>query len=226
MQDFLDFSPFWECRNVLILHSNKSPSILWRHCIPCPTNPQFLSTRTRHGATANYLLVTMRIISKSVVLIVALWRFCDVASFTGARTFSGWRRDEGGTKRSTGSSNRLKVSSPHDFRRLAGLTSLMSKTSLGAFFGMSGPQSLHGNTSYVLSAVLWLSTFGVSLERRTVVGKALSAPLATMALALVTANVGLLPFESPVCKIKNHAWTLLRTKFTHKLSNLNRFKML
>lgn len=30
------------------------------------------------------------------------------------------------------------------------------------------------------------------------VGKALSAPLATMALSLVTANVGLLPFKSPV----------------------------
>ena len=61
-------------------------------------------------------------------------------------------------------------------------------------------RSLHSNTSYVLSAILWLSTFGISLEKRTTIGKALSAPLATMALALVTANVGLLPFSSPVCE--------------------------
>jgi hypothetical protein len=64
----------------------------------------------------------------------------------------------------------------------------------------AGIQALHSNTSYVLSAILWLSTFGVSLERRTTVGKALSAPLATMALALTMANIGLLPFQSPVCK--------------------------
>ena len=49
-------------------------------------------------------------------------------------------------------------------------------------------------------AILWLSSFGISLERRTVLGKALSAPLATMALALFVANIGLLPFQSPVCK--------------------------
>lgn len=65
---------------------------------------------------------------------------------------------------------------------------------------VAGVKSLHSNTSYVLSLVLWLSSFGISLERRTVIGKALSAPLATMALALTTANIGLLPFHSPVCK--------------------------
>lgn len=62
---------------------------------------------------------------------------------------------------------------------------------------------MHGNTSYVLTVILWLSTFGVSLERRTVIGKALSAPLATMALALTTANLGLLPFESPTYAMIN-----------------------
>lgn len=59
---------------------------------------------------------------------------------------------------------------------------------------------LHGDPTFVLSAVLLLSTFGISLERRTVIGKALSAPLATMALALTVANLGFVPFTSPVCK--------------------------
>jgi len=62
------------------------------------------------------------------------------------------------------------------------------------------PPTFHGNPVYVLTAILWLSTFGVSLERQTTVGKALSAPLATMALALTTANLGLVPFDSPICK--------------------------
>lgn len=58
--------------------------------------------------------------------------------------------------------------------------------------------TLHSDPFYCLSAVLLLSTFGISLERRTVVGKALSAPLATMAFALVVANVGIVPFASPI----------------------------
>ena len=73
---------------------------------------------------------------------------------------------------------------------------------LGASVPISmGLKAIHSNTSYVLTFILWLSTFGISLERRTVVGKALSAPLATMALALLTANIGLLPFQSPICKM-------------------------
>eukprot|EP00980_Cylindrotheca_fusiformis_P002147 scaffold481_cov208-Cylindrotheca_fusiformis.AAC.13 len=68
---------------------------------------------------------------------------------------------------------------------------------------LAGLKTLHTNPSYVLSAVLWLSAFGVSLERRTTVGKALSAPLATMALALTTANIGLLPFHSPIYNVIN-----------------------
>lgn len=65
---------------------------------------------------------------------------------------------------------------------------------------MTGIQALHGDPRFVLTGILWLSTFGISLERRTIVGKALSAPLATMALALTLANLGFLPFVSPVCK--------------------------
>jgi uncharacterized membrane protein len=63
--------------------------------------------------------------------------------------------------------------------------------------------TLHSNFGYVLTLVLWLSTFGTSLERRTTVGKALSAPLATMALALTAANIGIIPFTSPVYTVVN-----------------------
>jgi len=54
------------------------------------------------------------------------------------------------------------------------------------------------NPTFCLTAILLLSTFGLSLERRTVLGKALSAPLATMALALIVANLGIVPFQSPI----------------------------
>jgi hypothetical protein len=34
--------------------------------------------------------------------------------------------------------------------------------------------AMHGDNTYVLTAILWLSTFGISLEKRTTIGKALS----------------------------------------------------
>jgi len=34
--------------------------------------------------------------------------------------------------------------------------------------------SMHCDSTYVLTAILWLSTFGISLEKRTTIGKALS----------------------------------------------------
>ena len=55
----------------------------------------------------------------------------------------------------------------------------------------------------MLTFILWLSTFGSTLERRTTLGKALSAPLATMALALIVANVGVIPFQSPIYGMVN-----------------------
>ena len=64
-------------------------------------------------------------------------------------------------------------------------------------------KALHSNPTYVLTAILWLSSFGTSLERRTTVGKALSAPLATMALALTIANLGVIPFRSPIYSMVN-----------------------
>lgn len=58
--------------------------------------------------------------------------------------------------------------------------------------------SMHSDIFYVFSGVLMLSTFGLQLEQKTTLGKALSAPLATMALALIVANLGIIPFDSIV----------------------------
>jgi hypothetical protein len=96
--------------------------------------------------------------------------------------------------------------------------SLRSITTLAPFYRQDSPTGLqampvaltsmqsvlHNDPSFVLSTVLLLSIFGVSLERRTTVGKALSAPLATMALALTVANLGVIPFASPVCELKRY----------------------
>eukprot|EP00536_Pseudo-nitzschia_multiseries_P011610 jgi/Psemu1/326522/estExt_fgenesh1_pg.C_4050015 len=74
----------------------------------------------------------------------------------------------------------------------------------GPASSLAGLQSsLHSNVGFVLTAILWLSTFGSSLERRSKFGKALSAPLVTMALSLVAANVGILPFHSIVYTVVN-----------------------
>uniref|UniRef100_A0A6U6CH16 DUF819 domain-containing protein n=1 Tax=Odontella aurita TaxID=265563 RepID=A0A6U6CH16_9STRA len=67
----------------------------------------------------------------------------------------------------------------------------------------SARAALHVDPSFVLSSILLLSVFGISLERRTTLGKALSAPLATMALALIVANFGLVPFSSPIYSMIN-----------------------
>ena len=80
-------------------------------------------------------------------------------------------------------------------------TSLSALPTAAAIAGLK--TSLHSNVGYVLTIVLWLSTFGTSLERRTTIGKALSAPLATMALALIAANVGIVPFYSPIYTMVN-----------------------
>ncbi|KAG7354584.1 DUF819 domain containing protein [Nitzschia inconspicua] len=82
--------------------------------------------------------------------------------------------------------------------------------------------SLHTNPSYVLTAILWLSSFGTSLERRTVIGKALSAPLATMALALIVANVGIIPFQSPINGMVNRFLVPLAVPLLLFDSDLNR----
>lgn len=75
--------------------------------------------------------------------------------------------------------------------------------SLSSFSQWSGglvafvPTRLHTDPLYCLTAVLGLGAFGLFLERRTTIGKALSAPLATMAAAMLLANLGVIPFASP-----------------------------
>ena len=61
-------------------------------------------------------------------------------------------------------------------------------------------KNLFEDTSYMLSIIFFLSGFGITLERNTTIGKALSAPLATMSLALIIANLGFAPFSSPICE--------------------------
>jgi uncharacterized membrane protein len=96
------------------------------------------------------------------------------------------------------------------------------RTSRNALQVPSFVSSLHNDPSYCLTAVLLLSTFGISLERRTVVGKALSAPLATMALALLIANVGIIPFSSPVYAAMNKYAVSLAVPMLLYDSNLRR----
>jgi uncharacterized membrane protein len=82
--------------------------------------------------------------------------------------------------------------------------------------------SLHSDPSYCLTAVLLVSTFGIALEQRTMIGKALSAPLVTMAVALILANIGLLPFTSPIYTIMNQYAVSLAVPMLLYDSNLRR----
>ena len=80
----------------------------------------------------------------------------------------------------------------------------------------------HADPSYCLTAVLLVSTFGIALEQRTMIGKALSAPLVTMAVALILANIGLLPFTSPIYTIMNQYAVSLAVPMLLYDSNLRR----
>lgn len=63
--------------------------------------------------------------------------------------------------------------------------------------------SLHGSQSFVTTVLLAASSLGMALERKTQWGKALSANLVTMLASLVLANVGVIPFSSPVYSFVN-----------------------
>lgn len=63
--------------------------------------------------------------------------------------------------------------------------------------------SMHADPMYCLSGLFALSAAGIALEQRTRLGKALSAPLATMAAALVFSNIGILPFQSSTYTVVN-----------------------
>jgi len=58
--------------------------------------------------------------------------------------------------------------------------------------------ALHGDVNFVLTTLLIVSASGIAMEQKTTFGKALSAPLVTMLISLVLANVGIIPFKSPV----------------------------
>eukprot|EP00804_Cyclotella_cryptica_P006315 CCRYP_010158-RB/>CCRYP_010158-RB protein AED:0.21 eAED:0.21 QI:192/1/1/1/0.75/0.4/5/1381/520 len=60
--------------------------------------------------------------------------------------------------------------------------------------------SLHTDNSFILTILTIVSACGIAMEQQTTLGKALSAPLVTMLISLCLANVGFIPFSSPVCK--------------------------
>lgn len=99
------------------------------------------------------------------------------------------------------SSNQRTLRSPTSLNVLpASLAMNVVRTMKG---GASVLQPLFSDNFYVLSAVMVLSTLGLTLERRTKIGKALSAPLATMGMGLIIANLGIMPFGSPVYDFVN-----------------------
>ena len=78
------------------------------------------------------------------------------------------------------------------------LKSRLSASRLSMMNVVDVQSGLHANNQYVLTAILGISCFGIELEKRTKIGKALSAPLASMAVALVVANVGMIPYTSSI----------------------------
>mmetsp|Transcript_13236 Transcript_13236/g.29248 ORF Transcript_13236/g.29248 Transcript_13236/m.29248 type:complete len:466 (+) Transcript_13236:30-1427(+) len=82
--------------------------------------------------------------------------------------------------------------------------------------------ALHADPSYVLSSILVLSMVGIVTERRTQIGKALSANIVTMALALLLANLGMVPFTSPVYNLVNKSLVPLAVPLFLFDSNIRR----
>eukprot|EP00804_Cyclotella_cryptica_P006314 CCRYP_010158-RA/>CCRYP_010158-RA protein AED:0.22 eAED:0.22 QI:192/1/1/1/0.8/0.66/6/1381/487 len=63
--------------------------------------------------------------------------------------------------------------------------------------------SLHTDNSFILTILTIVSACGIAMEQQTTLGKALSAPLVTMLISLCLANVGFIPFSSPVYGLVN-----------------------
>ena len=63
--------------------------------------------------------------------------------------------------------------------------------------------ALHGDNTFILTTLLIVSASGIALEQKTTFGKALSAPLVTMLISLILANIGMIPFKSPVYGLIN-----------------------
>ena len=77
--------------------------------------------------------------------------------------------------------------------------------SLRALRGSAGSFLLrqHAQPFYVLFFCVAMSAVGVSVEKRTKLGKSLSAPLVTMALSLCLSNARVVPFSSEVYTLIN-----------------------
>ncbi|KAL7490225.1 hypothetical protein ACHAW6_015992 [Cyclotella cf. meneghiniana] len=63
--------------------------------------------------------------------------------------------------------------------------------------------SLHTDNSFIFTILTIVSACGIAMEQQTTLGKALSAPLVTMLISLCLANVGFIPFSSPVYGLVN-----------------------
>ena len=89
--------------------------------------------------------------------------------------------------------NTLEIKRQKDVKMYAAPASLPVKAALNAVGGSFLPflKNLHADPTFVLSAILLLSTFGISLERRTTIGKALS--VSNIYLAHVTYRTFYLP---------------------------------
>ncbi|KAL9185214.1 hypothetical protein ACHAXT_002991 [Thalassiosira profunda] len=93
----------------------------------------------------------------------------------------------------------------HPPMRASRRTSLSMSAPSAAGAGATILSSLHSNNSFILSALLVVSACGIALEKNSTLGKALSAPLVTMLISLILANVGFIPFSSPVYSFTNQA---------------------
>jgi len=87
------------------------------------------------------------------------------------------------------------ITQQHD-RSVMTLKAAISPSSLAT-------SGLHGDINFVLTTLLIVSASGIAMEQKTTFGKALSAPLVTMLISLVLANVGIIPFKSPVYGLIN-----------------------
>jgi uncharacterized membrane protein len=119
------------------------------------------------------------------------------------------------------STARLGYDTPNYYRKTKAsqlsvtTTTAMTTTMINAF---------HADPMYCLTGLFLLSAFGIALEQRTNLGKALSAPLATMAAALLCSNVGILPFTSPTYNIINSFAVALAVPMLLFDSNLQKIR--
>lgn len=82
--------------------------------------------------------------------------------------------------------------------------------------------TLHSDPTYISTALFALSYFGIQLEGSTQFGKAISAPLATMGLALLLANIKLLPFDHALYGMVNQYGVALAVPLLLFDSNLRK----